>query len=202
MILLVGLGNPGAVHATHRHNVGFMAVDTIRQHHIFGNERDRFQGLVSEGRLGSHKALVLKPTTWMNLSGQSVAAAARFYRIEPGNIVVFHDEIALAPSRIRIKKGGGAAGHNGIKSVIAHIGADFRRVRIGVGHPGTREQVNAHVLSNFNKVETEWLTPLLDAMSEAAPLLAEEGRDDAFASRIHSILSPNHGNTPRQQTRE
>ena len=175
MKLLVGLGNPGAKYARHRHNIGFMAVDAIAAASGFTPWRSKFQGQVSEGRLGPEKVLLLKPETFMNLSGDSVQAAARFYRIEPADIIVFHDELDLAPGRIRVKTGGGHAGHNGLRSLDAHIGPDFTRVRLGIGHPGDKRMVSNHVLGDFAKAETEWLDPLLAGIAEAAPeLLAGE----------------------------
>ncbi|HMQ93375.1 MAG TPA: aminoacyl-tRNA hydrolase [Amaricoccus sp.] len=175
MKLLVGLGNPGAKYARHRHNIGFMAVDAIAAAPGFTPWRSKFQGQVSEGRLGPEKVLLLKPGTFMNLSGDSVQAAARFYRIEPADIIVFHDELDLAPGKIRVKTGGGHAGHNGLRSLDAHIGPDFTRVRLGIGHPGDKRLVTNHVLGDFAKAEAEWLEPLLAGIAEAAPeLLAGE----------------------------
>jgi len=188
MLLLVGLGNPGDKYADNRHNIGFMAVDEIVRRHDFAPARKRFQGLISEGKLGGHKALVLKPQTFMNESGRSVGEAARFYKISGDDIVVFHDELDLAPGKLRVKNGGGLAGHNGLRSLAAHIGKDFRRIRLGVGHPG-KEKVLGHVLRDFAKADDEWLDPLLDAMAEAAPILVRND-DGAFASKIALILNP------------
>ena len=188
MLLLVGLGNPGNKYAHNRHNIGFMAVDEITRRNGFGPKRERFHGLVSEGMLAENRTLVLRPQTFMNESGLSVGKAARFYRLKPCQIVVIHDELDLAPGKLRVKKGGGLAGHNGLCSLAAHIGSDFRRIRLGVGHPG-RENVLGHVLQDFGKSENEWLGPLLDAIAEAAPLLV--GNDDAaFASKVALILNP------------
>ncbi len=189
MLLLVGLGNPGNKYADNRHNIGFMAVDEIVRRHGFSPERRRFQGLVSEGTLAGKKVLTLKPQTFMNESGRSVGEAARFFKIEPEQIIVFHDELDLEPGKLRVKKGGGLAGHNGLKSMAAHIGKDFRRVRLGIGHPGDKNKVMGYVLRDFPKADDKWLDPLLDAMAEAAPLLC--GKDDAaFASKVALILKP------------
>ncbi len=189
MLLLVGLGNPGNKYADNRHNIGFMAVDEIIRHHGFATPRRRFQGLTSEGRLAGQKVLALKPQTFMNESGRSVGEAARFFKLETDHIVVFHDELDLAPGKLRVKQGGGLAGHNGLKSLAAHIGRDFRRVRLGVGHPGHKDRVMRHVLHDFAKADDEWLDPLLAALAEAAPVLAS-GDDAAFASKVALILKP------------
>jgi len=189
MILLVGLGNPGEKYARQRHNIGFMAVDEIIRRHSFAPERKRFQGLLSEGKLGSEKALILKPQTYMNESGRSVGEAMRFYKLTPSDVVVLHDELDLPAAKVRIKTGGGAAGNNGIRSIADHIGADFRRLRIGIGHPGDRDRVTSHVLGDFAKADKTWLEPLLDAIAQAAPLLAE-GKGSSFANRVHLILNP------------
>ena len=189
MLLLVGLGNPGNKYADTRHNIGFMAVDEIVRRHGFAPERRRFQGLVSEGTLAGQKILTLKPQTFMNESGRSVGEAARFFKLTPDQIIVFHDELDLEPGKLRVKNGGGLAGHNGLKSMAAHIGKDFRRVRLGIGHPGDKNKVMAYVLRDFPKADDKWLDPLLDAMAEAAPLLC--GKDDAaFASKVALILKP------------
>lgn len=180
--LFVGLGNPGAGYAGHRHNVGFMAIDAIAETHGFGSERSKFSGLLREGKLGGPGAMtrvvLLKPQTYMNNSGQAVGEAARFFKIEPGDITVFYDELDLAPGKVRVKTGGGLAGHNGLKSLKQHIGAEFRRVRIGIGHPGHKDRVIGHVLSDFAKADRVWLEPLLDGMAKAAPFLSagDEGR--------------------------
>ena len=185
MLLLVGLGNPGAKFAFNRHNIGFMAVDKIIRCQGFDQKRKRFRGLVSEGLLAGKLTVILRPQTFMNESGRSVGEAARFYKLEPHEIVVIHDELDLAPGKLRVKKGGGLAGHNGLRSLAAHIGSDFRRIRLGVGHPG-KEKVLGHVLRDFVKSDDEWLDPLLNAIAEAAPLLV--GNDDAaFASKVALI---------------
>ncbi len=183
MLLFVGLGNPGADYARNRHNIGFMAADAIVRRHGFSPWRAKFQGEVCEGVIGSEKIVALKPMTYMNESGRSVAAACQFYKIEPKDVVVFHDELDLDPGRIRVKIGGGHAGHNGLRSIGAHIGPDYRRIRLGIGHPGAKERVTGWVLGDFAKVDRDWLEPLLDDVADAAPLLVE--RDDTgFMNRI------------------
>lgn len=172
MRLFAGLGNPGPVYAGHRHNVGFMAVDAIAAAHGFPPWRARFRGLASEGRLGETRVLLLKPMTFMNESGQSVGEALRFLKLAPAALTVFHDELDLPPFRVKVKTGGGAAGHNGIRSIIAHVGPAFERVRIGIGHPGDRDRVTPHVLGDWAKAEAEPLAALLADIAELAPLLA------------------------------
>lgn len=189
MILLVGLGNPGEKYARNRHNIGFMAADEIVRRHSFSPPRARFQGIVSEGTLDGEKAIVLKPTTYMNESGRAVGEAMRFYKLTPADIVVFYDELDLEAGKLRIKTGGGTAGHNGIRSIAAHIGPEFRRVRLGIGHPGVKERVLGHVLGDFAKADATWLEPLLDAIADAAPLLAT-GKDATFANKVHLALNP------------
>jgi len=189
VLLLVGLGNPGPEYARNRHNVGFMVADEIARRHGFAPQRNRFQGLVSEGRLGGEPALILKPMTYMNESGRSVGAAMRYRELQPADVLVVHDEIDLAAGKLRMKKGGGTAGHNGLRSIEAHIGRDFRRMRIGVGRPTHKEDVLRWVLRDFPKSDREWLDPLLEAIAEAAPLLAK-GQDSAFASKVALSLNP------------
>jgi PTH1 family peptidyl-tRNA hydrolase len=172
MRLFVGLGNPEAKYAGNRHNIGFMAVDRIAADHGFAPWRQKFHGQLSEGRLGEIRIALLKPETFMNLSGQSVAEAMRFYKIEPADVVVFHDELDLAPGKIRIKTGGGHAGHNGLRSLHQHIGEGYVRARLGIGHPGHKDRVSAYVLSDFGKSEQAWLDDLLHGISDGAPLLA------------------------------
>lgn len=183
MLLVVGLGNPGGDYARNRHNIGFMAVDEIVHRHGFSAWRNKFQGEVAEGRLGSQKVLVLKPMTFMNESGRSVAAAAQFYKIPPEDIVVIHDELDLAAGRLRVKVGGGHAGHNGLRSIQSFIGADYKRLRLGIGHPGEKSKVTGHVLKDFSKAEQDWLEPMLDALAKHFPLLAQ-GRDTDFMSKV------------------
>lgn len=188
MLLIVGLGNPGAKHARQRHNVGFMAVDAIHRRHSFGPWRKRFHGEAAEGTLASEKCLLIKPQTYMNRSGQPVGEAAGFFKLVPDDILVIHDEVDLPPGKIRMKTGGGVAGHNGLKSIGAAIGSDFRRLRIGVGHPGAKERVPHYVLHDFAKADAVWLQPLLDAIADHAPLLAE-GKDSTFANRLHEAVA-------------
>lgn len=185
MLLFAGLGNPGPAYAGHRHNVGFMAVEAIAGRHGFSPWRARFQGLAADGLITGLRVLLLKPMTFMNESGRSVAEAMRFHRLQPESLVVFHDELDLEPLRVKVKLGGGVAGHNGLKSIAAHIGPDFRRVRIGIGHPGDRARVTPHVLGNWAKSEQPPLADLLDDIADLAPLLAAE--DDArFMSDLAS----------------
>ena len=183
MQIWAGLGNPGPQYAMHRHNVGFMALDLIADMHGFGAVKKQFLGWTQEGRIGTEKVLLLKPQTFMNLSGQSVGEAMRFLKLTPADVVVLHDEIDLAPAKLKVKTGGGHAGHNGLRSIDAHIGGDFHRVRLGVGHPGHKDRVHGHVLGNFAKVDAEWLDRLLDAVSDAAPLLAE-GKAEEFMTKV------------------
>ncbi|MEP2830406.1 aminoacyl-tRNA hydrolase [Parvibaculum sp.] len=198
MILLVGLGNPGAKYERNRHNVGFMAADAIVRRHSFSPPRARFQGIVSEGMFDGEKAIVLKPTTYMNESGRAVGEAMRFYKLTPADVVVFYDELDLDPGKIRIKTGGGAAGHNGIRSIASHIGPDFRRIRIGIGHPGAKDRVLGYVLGDFSKADAAWVEPMLDAMADAAPLLAE-GKDATFANKVHLALNPEPAKKPKTE---
>ncbi len=189
MHLLVGLGNPGPRHAGNRHNIGFMAVDEIVRRHSFGPWRARFQGQAAEGRIGRHKVLALKPETYMNESGQAVGAALRFYKLDPAAVTVLYDEIDLRPGKIKAKLDGGNAGHNGLRSIDAHIGKNYWRVRLGIGHPGDKDLVHAHVLSNFAKAESAWLVPLLDAVAEEMPGLLD-GDDSGFMSRVAHRTAP------------
>ncbi|MRX51587.1 aminoacyl-tRNA hydrolase [Paracoccus sp. S-4012] len=169
MKLIVGLGNPGAQYARHRHNVGFMAVDAIAASHGFGPWRARFQGQASEGRLGDERVLLLKPGTFMNLSGQAVSEAMRYLKIEPGDVIVIHDELDLAPGRVRLKQGGGHAGHNGLRSIHQHVGEGYARLRIGIGHPGHKDRVSGWVLSNFPAEEAPMVERLVAVIADAAP---------------------------------
>jgi len=196
MLLLVGLGNPGPDYARNRHNIGFMAADLLVRRHSFGPWRSRFQGETAEGSIDGEKVLALKPATFMNLSGQSVAAAARFLKIPLSDIVVLHDELDLPPGRLRVKTGGGAGGHNGLKSIDAHLGKDYRRVRLGIGHPGDKDRVAGYVLSDFAKADESWLPPLLDAVAESFPLLL--GGDEAgFMNRVSVLTQPPKPKTAR-----
>lgn len=189
MILMVGLGNPGAKYAHNRHNVGFMAVDAIVRRHSFSPPRARFQGITCDGTLAGEKIIALFPGTYMNESGRAVGEAMRFFKLEPKDVIVFYDELDLAPGKIRIRTGGGAAGHNGIRSITAHIGEAYRRVRIGIGHPGMKEAVTGHVLGDFSKADQTWLVPLLEAIADAAPLIGE-GKDEGFATKVHLLTNP------------
>jgi PTH1 family peptidyl-tRNA hydrolase len=189
MKLFVGLGNPGAKYAGHRHNIGFMAVDAIAGAHGFGPWRGKFQGQIAEGRLGTQKAVLFKPGTFMNLSGQAVGEAMRFWKLDPDDVVVFHDELDLAPGKVRVKAGGGHAGHNGLKSLTAHVGADFTRVRLGIGHPGDKRLVNPHVLGDFAKADRDWLDDLLRGIADGAPDLAS-GHPDRFMNKVALRAAP------------
>ena len=172
MKLFVGLGNPGSKYAGNRHNIGFMALDRIAADHGFVPWRSKFQGKVSEGRLGREKVILLKPETFMNLSGQSVGEAMRFYKLTPEDVTVFHDELDLAPGKCRVKMGGGHAGHNGLRSMHQHIGDTYQRVRLGIGHPGHKDRVAAYVLHDFAKADADWLDDLLRGIGDGAPDLA------------------------------
>lgn len=173
MKLFVGLGNPGADYAGHRHNIGFMAVDRIAADHGFGPWKRAFKGQIAEGRLGDEKVVLLKPETYMNASGEAVQAAMAFYKLPASDITVFHDELDLAPAKLRVKQGGGHAGHNGLRSLHAHIGEAYQRVRLGIGHPGHKDAVAAYVLHNFAKTDQDWLADLLTGLSEGAAALAQ-----------------------------
>lgn len=203
MLILAGQGNPGAKYAHNRHNLGFLAVSAIAQRWGFGPERTRFQSLVREGAIdtadGAVKALLLKPQTFYNESGRAVSEAMKFYKAEPGDVVLFYDEIDLAPGRFRMKLGGGAAGNNGVRSVTAHIGPDFRRARMGVGHPGRKDKVMSHVLSDFHKVDQAWVNALCNALADAAPLLAS-GEDEKYQTEVMR-LAPADKADPRQDAR-
>lgn len=194
MKLIAGLGNPGAKYAGHRHNIGFMALDHIAGDHGFPPWRARFQGQVSEGRLGGEKVILIKPETFMNLSGQSVGEAMRFYKLTPADVIVFHDEIDLAPGKCRVKWGGGHAGHNGLRSIHQHIGADYGRVRLGVGHPGDKARVPGYVLHDFAKADRDWLDPLLDGIADGAPMLAD-GQDAKFLNAVALRVAPPRSST-------
>lgn len=189
MLLVVGLGNPGTEYARNRHNIGFMAADELVRRHSFGPWRAKFQGEVAEGVIGGDKVLLLKPHTYMNLSGQSVGQAARFLKIAVEDIVVLHDELDLPPGRLRVKRGGGAGGHNGLKSIDQHLGQNYRRVRLGIGHPGDKDRVAGYVLHDFAKADQAWIGPLLDAVADAFPMLAK-GDDSAFMTRVAALTAP------------
>ena len=188
-LLIAGLGNPGSQYAKNRHNAGFIVADELHAHYRFGPWKAKFEGLLSEGSLAGRKTWLLKPQTFMNLSGDSVGPALRFFKLPLESLVVVHDEIDLAAGKLKVKTGGGDAGQNGLRSISAACGANYRRVRLGIGHPGDKERVTGHVLQNFSKDDIAWLKPLVDAMVEAAPLLAKN--DDAgFMSRVALQLAP------------
>ena len=190
MLLWVGLGNPEPGMARNRHNIGFMALDVIAIRHGFSPWRNRFKGLVAEGNIGGEKILALKPMTYMNASGESVQAASAFYKLPPESIVAFHDELDLAPGKLRVKKGGGAAGHNGLRSMDRQLGSpEYWRVRLGIGHPGIKDRVLSYVLGDFSKEDVTWLIPFLDAIADAAPLLAG-GKPPDFMSRVAMLTQP------------
>jgi PTH1 family peptidyl-tRNA hydrolase len=200
MRLLVGLGNPGARYAGNRHNIGFMAADAIARRHAFPAFRSRFKGALSEGFVSGEKRLLLKPQTFMNASGESVGAVARYLKLASEEIVVFHDEIDLRPGKLRVKLGGGNAGHNGLRSIDAEIGPDYWRVRIGVGHPGIKELVYPYVLQDFSRQEFEdWVGPLLAAVADSLPLLLS-GAADAFMSEIARQVSPPQVSLPTERS--
>jgi PTH1 family peptidyl-tRNA hydrolase len=204
MLILAGLGNPEPSYAKNRHNIGFAAMQVICQRWGFSAERAKFNGLAAEGQIptaaGAVKAMTLRPQTFYNSSGDAVAAAMRFYKAEPADVVVFYDEIDLAPGRFRMKTGGGAAGNNGVRSIAAHIGEGFRRARLGTGHPGHKDLVMGHVLSDFSKAEINaWVKPLLEACADALPLLAE-GEDEKYQAEVLR-LAPAPKLDPRAKTR-
>jgi PTH1 family peptidyl-tRNA hydrolase len=207
MKLFVGLGNPGAKYARNRHNVGFMTVDRIASRHRFGPWRKKFQGHAADGEIAGEKVLLLKPDTYMNESGRSVGEAARFLKVDEGDVVAFHDELDLAPGKIKVKAGGGNAGHNGLRSMTAHIGNDYVRVRLGIGHPGVKELVHGWVLHDFARADDEWLEPLLDAVADAAGRLAagDHARfltDVARAFQADDEPSPSRGGSNQRRTAE
>jgi PTH1 family peptidyl-tRNA hydrolase len=187
MRLLVGLGNPGPRYAGNRHNVGFMVLEAIARRHGIGPWRRRFQGVAAEGPLGGERVILLLPGTFMNESGLAVAEAAHFYKIPVGDIAVFHDEIDLPPAKVRVKTGGGVAGHNGLRSISSHVGNDYRRVRIGVGHPGAKELVMPYVLGDFAKAERPWVDALCDSIADNAAMLAKS-EDSAFQNKVHLAM--------------
>ncbi|MEL6219195.1 MAG: aminoacyl-tRNA hydrolase [Pseudomonadota bacterium] len=189
MQLLVGLGNPGAKYAGTRHNIGFMALDAIASEQGFGPWRSKFQAEIAEGRIAGEKILLVKPQTFMNESGRAVGEAARFHKVAPTDVIVFHDELDLAPGKIRVKEGGGHAGHNGLRSIHAHIGADYHRVRMGIGHPGDKSRVSGYVLHDFAVADRMWLTPVLEAIARAVPDLVR-GDNAAFLNSIGLAVQP------------
>jgi PTH1 family peptidyl-tRNA hydrolase len=187
MLLFVGLGNPGPKHASNRHNIGFMAVQAIARRHELSPWRRRFQGVAVEGNIAKERILLLLPGTYMNESGRAVGEAANFYKLDTGSIVVFHDEVDLAPAKVRVKVGGGVAGHNGLRSITAHIGNEYKRVRIGIGKPDVKELVPMHVLGDFAKSEWAWVEALCDVMADNAPLLVKD-KDSSFQNKVHLAM--------------
>ena len=196
MKLFVGLGNPGSGYARNRHNIGFMAMDRIASDHGFAPWKGKFQGEVTEGRLGSDKVLLLKPGTFMNRSGQSVQAAMQFYKLEPSDVVVFHDELDLAPGKCRVKQGGGHAGHNGLRSIHGHIGDAYGRVRLGIGHPGHKDAVAGYVLHDFPKADEDWLDDLLRGISDGAAQLADGDTGKFMNAVALRVAPPRSSKTP------
>ena len=187
MIIVAGLGNPGAQYAGNRHNIGFMAVERIGRAFGFGPARSRFSGLATEGLIGGERVLLLRPSTFMNESGRSVGEALRFYKATLADLVVLHDELDLPPGKLRAKTGGGSAGHNGLKSITAHVGNDYRRIRLGIGHPGDKALVHRYVLSDFAKAEIAWVDALCGAIADHAALVAN-GQDSAFQNKVHLAM--------------
>ena len=200
MLILAGLGNPGPKHEHQRHNIGFMAADAFARRWSFPAFRSKFQGHASEGTIDGERVLLLKPQTYMNDSGRSIGEALKFYKAASSDVVVFYDELDLAPGRFRMKTGGGAAGHNGVRSTIAHIGPDFRRGRMGIGHPGHKDRVLGHVLSDFHKVDQAWVKALSEAMADAAPFLVK-GEDERYQAEVMR-LAPAEKLDPRAAGRE
>jgi PTH1 family peptidyl-tRNA hydrolase len=198
MLLFVGLGNPGSQYVGNRHNVGFMAVQAIASRHGLSPWRRRFQGVAVEGPIGGERVQLLLPGTFMNESGRAVAEAARFYKLAAGDIVVFHDELDLEAAKVRVKTGGGNAGHNGLRSISAHVGNDYRRVRIGIGHPGVKELVHPYVLSDFAKSERPWVDALRDIIADNAGLLAK-GEDSTFQNKVHLAMAAKGFGGPRDK---
>jgi peptidyl-tRNA hydrolase, PTH1 family len=199
MLLLVGLGNPGARYVGNRHNIGFVAVQEIAKRHGIGPWRRRFQGVACEGPLGGERALLLLPGTYMNESGRAVAEAVHFYKLLPADVIVFHDEIDLPPGKVRVKVGGGVAGHNGLRSISEHIGNDYRRVRIGVGHPGNKDLVQHYVLSDFAKSDRGWVEALIGILADDAGLLAQ-GKDASFQNKVHlAMVAKGYGEPERDE---
>ncbi|MDG2340223.1 MAG: aminoacyl-tRNA hydrolase [Paracoccaceae bacterium] len=201
MKLFVGLGNPGAKYAANQHNIGFMALDRIADDQGFGPWKSKFQAQISEGRLGTEKVILLKPQTFMNLSGQSVGEAMRFYKLTPDDITVFHDELDLAPGKTRAKIGGGHAGHNGLRSIHQHIGADYHRIRLGIGHPGDKSRVAGYVLSDFAKADQEWLDDLLRGICDGAKDLAS-GDAGKFMNAVALRVNPPRSSTTKPKPSE
>ncbi len=196
MLILAGLGNPGPKYAGNRHNIGFMAVDRIHERHRFPAWRKNFQAEVSEGTIAGERVLLMKPQTYMNESGRSVGEAVRFLKLAPTDVVVLHDELDLPPGKLRMKAGGGHGGHNGLRSITSQIGDGYRRMRLGIGHPGIKEIVHAYVLSDFHKADRDWLDRLLDAIADHVDDLVK-GDDASFGNRIHLITDPKPARKPK-----
>lgn len=196
MHIIAGLGNPGRKYVDFRHNVGFMAADAIARRHSFSPWSRKFNAEIAEGKIGGEKVLLVKPQTFMNRSGQSVGEILRFYKLSPARLTVMYDELDLAPGKVRVKTGGGAGGHNGIKSIDAHCGKDYHRVRIGIGHPGDKSKVQSHVLGDFSKAEHVWLDPLLDAIADNAELIVANDQS-TFMNRV-SLAVPKENGQPKQ----
>jgi PTH1 family peptidyl-tRNA hydrolase len=194
VFIIAGLGNPGRQYQDNRHNIGFMAVDAIARAHSFGPWSKKFRSEISEGSIGAEKALLIKPQTFMNLSGEAVGEAMRFYKLTPADIIVLHDELDLPAGKVRVKVGGGHGGHNGLKSMDAHCGRDYKRIRLGIGHPGDKERVHGHVLGDFHKVDREWLDPLLDDLGRHADLMLT-GDGSQF---MNKLAGQTQGQTPGQ----
>jgi len=198
-LLIAGLGNPGSQYARNRHNAGFIVLDELQAHHKFAPWKAKFDGLLSEGSLAGRRTYLLKPQTFMNLSGDSVGPALRFFKLPLEALVVIHDEIDLAAGKLKVKTGGGDAGQNGLRSITATLGPDYRRVRLGIGHPGDKDRVSGHVLQNFSADDIVWLKPLVGAMVEAAPLLARDD-DKGFMSKVALLLQPPKEPTKKKDT--
>ncbi len=189
MLIIAGLGNPGSKYAGHRHNIGFMTADEIHRRYSFSPWRMRFQAMTAEAQIDGEKVLLIKPTTFMNESGRAVGEVVRFFKVEPGDVVVIYDELDLPPGKMRMKRGGGAGGHNGIRSIDAHLGKDYRRMRLGIGHPGDKARVSGHVLGDFARSDREWLDNLLPVIADNVPLLVA-GDDSSFMNKVHLALAP------------
>ncbi len=201
MLIIAGLGNPGSKYANNRHNIGFMAVDEIARRHSFSPWKNKFHSLVTQGDLGGVKVLLLKPQTMMNLSGQAIGEAMRFYKLTPEKIIVAYDELDLAPGKVRFKRGGGAGGHNGIRSTIDHCGKDFIRLRLGIGHPGHKSKVIKHVLGDFSKSDQDWLQPLLQAIGDNAQMIANTDHS-GFMNKIALVMQGNSNNERKSEKKQ
>lgn len=200
MLIIAGLGNPGNKYAGNRHNIGFMAADEIVRRHSFGPWKNKFNAEISDGKLNGEKVLIVKPQTYMNDSGQAVGEILRFYKEDLSNLIVIYDELDLPAAKLRIKTGGGSGGHNGIKSIDAHCGKEYRRMRLGIGHPGAREKVTSHVLGDFAKADQEWLDKLLQAIADNAPLLADD-KDANFMNKVALDIGQNK-DAPKKKTKQ